>query len=222
MPVIYINSVSRMHEVFNNYSSEDFIFRGETDKSYPLVPSVGRPSIALAKQVLYEQRLFAEFQTRAVSYLQPTPVSDWDWLAVAQHHGLPTRLQDWTTNPLVAMYFAVEAVQYGGESVVYVARISDAVDTVKEPNPFAIKVPKLFTPKHTNRRIIEQSGVFLVYSNPFVPLPVKAYDRLIVRKSARKKIRESLDKYDINRASLFPDPDNIAKWLKDTKTPQFL
>lgn len=68
-----------------------WVFRGLSDAAYSLTPSVGR--ISGEDHAKYEKSLFAMFRREAREYVDPLP-SDWEWLALAQHHGLPTRLLD--------------------------------------------------------------------------------------------------------------------------------
>jgi len=81
-----------------------YVYRGNWNKAFNLGTSIMRIG---SKYEQLEPHLLRNFRKYAHSSASPGD-SFWNWLAVAQHHGLPTRLLDWTYSPLVALHFATE------------------------------------------------------------------------------------------------------------------
>jgi hypothetical protein len=210
-------------EAFHRYVTEQIaergpkhdraIFRGVANSDWTLIPKAGRELRMLRPEVRrkWEVRVFRTFKRRAAPYVGDwKPSSDWDWLALAQHHGLPTRLLDWSHNPLVALYFAVEpdAVE---DAAVYVCRPGRSIDSrSRSPGPFKVGKVRKFSPPHLAPRIETQAGLFTVHPQPQRDYVPSGLVKITIPGAKRSKLRRILYDYGITRASLFPGLDGLA------------
>lgn len=132
-----------------------------------------------------EKKMLRLFKNYATPFLPRHDLSHWELLAIAQHHGLPTRLLDWSRNPLVAAYFAVER-ELDDDSAIYVLKGKKFIN-IEGQDPFRIKAVSKFIPSHITPRITAQSGLFTVHPKPSKPFEGATLDKLVVIKTLRKQ-----------------------------------
>jgi hypothetical protein len=223
-PDRYIRSFEDLHSAVNVHSNSTVLYRGVRDASFELIPKIGRykkffssdhteGELNRAQEELMILRLFKE---RAIPHLDFVPENDWVWLAIGQHHGLPTRLLDWTRNPLVAAYFAVRE-EHSGDSAIYAFRDEFYIDISKHADPFGYPKVGKFIPPHVTPRITAQVGVFTIHPSPSEAFDDDSLERLIFPHEFRRPLKKILFRYGIHAASLFPDLDGLTahiEWLR--------
>src|SRR4030095_10118653 len=96
--IFTVTSFREYQEIILGMPAESFIlYRGQPiDKT--LLPKIARYVVQDVDRV--EREMLAEFQRRSLHLVNKHPDNLWDWLALAQHHGMATRLLDWSENPL--------------------------------------------------------------------------------------------------------------------------
>ncbi|MEL7060743.1 MAG: FRG domain-containing protein [Acidobacteriota bacterium] len=208
-------------------------FRGQADARWPMYSSLSRHvrTYGLHRDSWreQEQRILRIFRRKAHHFLEHVPdrADDFEWLALMQHHGAPTRLLDFTWSPYVAAFFALERATV--DAVVWAifplafsrhrtVRVRGKTVRPNEMGPwrqgnyerYFLAGERAFVvvgePPNMNQRLIAQSGTFAVPSLLDEPIEDILSDypdpeRLIVKIVLRtEKIRDQAmwEMYNMN------------------------
>lgn len=220
---ILITSITEFIEyVESSYHDDYTLFRGQP-KDKQLLPPIGRESFRpRAKLADTERHMLDDFRAIVVPFLSFEPESELEWLAVAQHHGMSTRLLDWTTNPLAALWFAIRSAEKEDNAVdVWCLDANERGVVPKNVSnaPLAADQCYVYRPPHVSARIVRQSGWFTLHPmrtrTTFRALEADkryaaALARLRIPKCAFADIRFSLDRYGAHEATFMPDLQGAA------------
>jgi hypothetical protein len=192
-------------------------FRGVSSIDSELIPSIGRKTAREKYSREWEEEIFYRFKQEAIPHLARLPPTEIAWLALARHHGLPTRLLDWSSSPLVAAFFAVSGARRGtnapADSVVHAYKIDEYIGEEMIRNPFATR--KRFIEirvSHYSPRLTAQKGFFTLHGSPTKPLRHRTLHKMIIPGRLCADFEENLDLFGINAATLFPDLDGLAEY----------
>ncbi len=210
------------------------IFRGESDFNRDLISRIGR-----RRSTVNEISVFERFKWDSIPFLKYQPKNDWEYLAIAQHHGLETRFLDWTQRPLVGLFFAVENLNphhLNNDGVVYVIKhycvyINDFVKDVFNKSPFSVTKEDLennvlsrvnnkfktflYKPPNLSQNIMAQSSVFSFEPDPVKKIDIeeRGGDKLKIKGEVKFKLKQYLYNFGIDRKTLFPDLENLCRSL---------
>ena len=209
---------SYVNLVLENARNGTFVYRGHASKEWSLKPSIGRND---KYDVILEKEVFLRFKQNYYSYTTERPHSDMDLLFLGQHYGLPTRLLDFTYNPMIALYFACES-ELEMDGRVYVKSMeklllmdSDSNSTMPHSidEVLAIKGSRFIVPNYTDARYKNQKALFLLSDKPNKKFTFVT-DSYIIKKESKEQILRDLANLGYDRTLVYPLLDSLCADIK--------
>lgn len=269
-----IGAISTFIKALKNIKPKDghtLYFRGHADDCWLAHPSIYRHVNNDSSQPKYVTKEDILFKSMVASCPEDFLhcASAFDYLVKMQHYGLPTRLLDITSNPLVALYFACSSLNgkdgkhgevlvyeipdneirfYNSDTVSVISNIAKVpvnfdfkkqrikfIHEIKNEKPYFLDAIEenhfnsvvCVKAKLDNKRIVKQSGAFLLFAmgkNKSTPADIpdkylykynKDQTELKIAHNGKQKIIEELAELAISDATLFPEIDNVARYLKE-------
>ncbi|GAA0255651.1 FRG domain-containing protein [Cryptosporangium japonicum] len=215
---------------------EKLWFRGHINEAWELKPSVARRREYLNAEL----DMIRLFKQDAYPRLRERPETAWEWVFLAQHHGIPTRLLDWSENPLIGLYFATERSEIDdtepgrlwilrpeelnqrsfGQPRILLFDHDPVLDGyLPEKVPHGANTdPLAGIASRSFGRIVAQSGTFTVNHKQQTALEKvhdgECVDSFLIPAWSKEGIRGELQSLGITAASVYPELSTLGAYVR--------
>lgn len=240
-PINEIEVIQSVSDLINLRTSigYDCWFRGQSDSSFSLNPGAFRASLARNS----EMQMIDEFKHNAYMRSEMQPADFWDWLVLAQHHGVPTRLLDWSENPLQALFFAVSGpTSINVDAKLFVlrpSRLNRSALGASYSSPLVLKesngdldkyrpdrsaglsaLPIAVVAANDFYRIVAQHGVFTLHPTPSYDIELQdnfggCCSEYLIPKEFKDSIKRELEFVCIDEVSSYLDLDHLGARIRN-------
>jgi len=210
------------------------IYRGQESVDWALRPGLYREDLNMSgfdEWPEIEADLIQKLKTRGETDLGYRPETELEWMAAAQHIGMPTRLTAWTPNPLVGLYFAIRATaSVSGDAVVWRMMPEEDADLVIAHDHENVPTqPKVFFPKLPTEEMRAQRVCFVSHPLPSGPDKQAAsletvYERgvgrihlcqIVIPEGAKMALRRELAAHGVDAYTVSPTAAGRAQQIRD-------
>jgi hypothetical protein len=201
------------------------VYRGDGDACWPLLTSLDKlgDTGAPHSKADLEEHILRNFIRYSRPHFTTPPVNEWEVLVAAQHHGLPTRLLDWTYSPLVAAHFATVSGHRESDRVIWrldwkslhrffglpelallIEDLEGILGADRPMTPWALFSRPAEAPQFACmfEPFLERHGLGTVLTKFIIPT------------GEAGRFRDQLDLVSVDERRLFPDLDGVAAEMK--------
>lgn len=206
------------------------IYRGHASVNWSILPTLFREEVAkteFSNWTELEGALLLRIKQRARGELGYEPMSELEWMSVAQNYGLPTRLSTWTENALVALYFATNPY-CDDDGAVWRILPQDAELTISQDYEQIPEQVRIYMPQKMTPAMLNQKTCYLSHPLPLEDAAPETFEehfelgedrmhvaKIVIPASEKEFIRRRLAMMGFDSRTLFPGMHGLCRQIKD-------
>ncbi len=203
--------------------NHSYVFRGHASENWKLESTLKRRILETGNSTI-ENGVLEVFKKHCLGRRghNPSSLSESEWWALGQHFGLDTPLLDWSDSPYVATFFAFNSDNTETDNVVVWLLLKNINQNIGVKDLSSDQHLEFLTPYlDENARLINQRGLFVRTPNMECMTEwvknlhkdgTTHLGRVLIPRSEKDIVLDSLDKMNINEFTLFPDLSGSAKY----------